>query len=150
MAGWSAAGRAEGGRGGVGFSRFRLESIFAKFRRIGTVRPSAMGTGRSLPPRTPRKDSTVSTTTTSTRIVSALCPLLILLLGGCHQSANPAIPLSPVGPLGGSTRVPPPATGSYAVPDGYYQGQASLTPSTTSTLAAGAMEASTLTPIDPH
>lgn len=107
-----------------------------------------MGTGRSLPPRNPRKDSTVSTTTTSARTAS-LCPLLILLLGGCHQSANPAIPLSPVGPLGGSTRVPPPATGSYAVPNGYYQGQASLAPNSSSTLAAGAMEARTLTPVDP-
>lgn len=54
--------------------------------------------------------------------------LLILLLGGCQQPNNPAIPLSPISPLGANTRVPPPQTGSYAVPNGYYQGQASAAP----------------------
>ncbi len=60
--------------------------------------------------------------------------LLILLvgggltIGGCQQPTNPAVPLSPVGPLGANTRVPPPQTGSYAVPNGYYQGQASTAP----------------------
>lgn len=81
--------------------------------------------------------------------IASVGPLLILLLGGCHQSANPSIPLSPIGPLGGNSRVPPPATGSYAVPDGYYQGQASTAPSTSGSFAAAAMDASTLTPTAP-
>lgn len=62
--------------------------------------------------------------------------LLILLIGGCQQPSNPAIPLSPVGPLGASTRVPPPQTGSYAVPNGYYQGQASVAPANSGQFAA--------------
>lgn len=57
---------------------------------------------------------------------------LVLVLGlsslilGCRQNLNPSIPLSPIGAMGGTTRVPPPGTGSYSVPGGYYQGQASI------------------------
>ncbi|XZE52146.1 hypothetical protein SH139x_003828 [Planctomycetaceae bacterium SH139] len=50
---------------------------------------------------------------------------------GCRQTANPNMPLAPINPLGGPTRVPPPATGSYATPGGYYQGQAANTGGTT-------------------
>jgi hypothetical protein len=60
------------------------------------------------------------------RPISLPLALICLLVGGCHQNVNQGIPLSPISPLGASTRVPPPATGSYAVPGSYYQGQASL------------------------
>lgn len=54
---------------------------------------------------------------------------------GCRQPGNPNAPLLPIAPLGGQTRVPPPATGSFAVPNQYYQGQASLADSTVDHLA---------------
>src|SRR6056297_2363538 len=85
---------------------------------------------------------------------AAILTLAIVSLG-CRQTANPNVPLAPINPLGGPTRVPPPATGSYATPGGYYQGQAANTggtalgdlsqfaqSSTASTLPVGNMLAS--------
>ncbi len=56
--------------------------------------------------------------------VLGLCSCML----GCRQNINPSIPLSPIGAMGGTTRVPPPGTGSYSVPGGYYQGQAAAPP----------------------
>lgn len=61
---------------------------------------------------------------------AAILTLTVFSLG-CRQTANPNMPLAPINPLGGPTRVPPPATGSYATPGGYYQGQAANTGGTT-------------------
>jgi hypothetical protein len=47
---------------------------------------------------------------------------------GCRQGANPTLQLPPMNVLNPQTRVPPPATNSYSVPGGYYQGQASTAP----------------------
>ncbi|TWT93337.1 hypothetical protein [Stieleria varia] len=75
--------------------------------------------------------------------------MLALLATGCRQTTGvtPGSPLTPVspmvpsgmlspiqptsaiGPMGGATRVPPPSTGSYTVPNNYMGGQASLAPS---------------------
>lgn len=76
------------------------------------------------------------------RRISLPLAFICLLVGGCHQNVNQGIPLSPIGPLGASTRVPPPATGSYAVPGSYYQGQASLGGFQSSTQLAGGPQSS--------
>lgn len=56
--------------------------------------------------------------------------LLVLasLASGCRQPTTPGAAMAPMAPFGANTRVPPPATGSYSVPDGYYRGQASSVP----------------------
>lgn len=52
---------------------------------------------------------------------------LLLLTGllGCRQGVNPSGPMAPMNLLTPQMRVPPPSTGSYSIPGGYYQGQAS-------------------------
>lgn len=58
-----------------------------------------------------------------------ICKLALVMIAGvaagCRQPNTPGAPFAPVPPFGADTRVPPPATGSYKVPGGYYQGQAS-------------------------
>jgi hypothetical protein len=55
--------------------------------------------------------------------------LVIFSSVGCRQTTNPTMqqmmPINPLAPLAPQTRVAPPPTGSYSVPGGYYQGQAS-------------------------
>lgn len=52
----------------------------------------------------------------------AICSLMVVGIG-CRQGGNPASPAAPLNPFGGTTRVPPPATGSYTVPATYHQNQ---------------------------
>lgn len=58
---------------------------------------------------------------------------LILLLGGCHAPMPSFNMLAPYG----TTRVPPPATGSFGSPDTYYQPSLPPTVNTTPSSAVG-------------
>jgi hypothetical protein len=72
----------------------------------------------------------------------ATCPL------GCRQGANPNMAMPPMNLLTPQTRVPAPATGSYSVPGGYYQGQASTqSPSTSGTQVASTSMSPTPLPL---
>lgn len=51
--------------------------------------------------------------------------LLVTCSLGCRQGVNPNGPMAPMNLLNPQMRVPPPSTGSYSIPGGYYQGQAS-------------------------
>lgn len=55
-------------------------------------------------------------------LLGIVCPCALLALVGCHQGTNPSVPLAPVNPLVGATRVSPPGTGSFVVPDAYSGG----------------------------
>ena len=76
---------------------------------------------------------------------AALVLSIAVLTIGCQQAPNASSPLTPVGtfapapslapvsgtstgigPLGGRTRIPPPATGSYSVPNNYMGGAAPI------------------------
>ena len=75
----------------------------------------------------------------------ATCPL------GCRQGANPNMAMPPMNLLTPQTRVPAPATGSYSVPGGYYQGQASTqVPSPSGTQVAGLSNPATNSGTNPN
>ena len=64
--------------------------------------------------------------------VAALALGLVVCANGCQQGTNVPNPLSVFAP----PHVPAPATGSYAVPDQYYKGQANTSRESTNLLAS--------------
>lgn len=72
----------------------------------------------------------------------ALALVLLVILGtqGCRHGVNPNGPMAPMTLLTPQTKVPPPATGSYSIPGGYYQGQASNDVSTPAANVAQAVD----------
>lgn len=73
---------------------------------------------RRLSPAEPR----ITAATRMKILLGIFCPCAFLALLGCHQGTNPSVPLAPVNPLVGATRVAPPGTGSFVVPDAYSGG----------------------------
>ena len=66
----------------------------------------------------------------------ALSLIALVALVGCRHGVNPNGPVAPMTLLTPQTKVPPPATGSYSIPGGYYQGQASNSTPATNTYAS--------------